>query len=465
MTQKQAFNILKLGHNVFLTGPPGSGKTFLIEKYINYLKKKKVRIGITASTGIAATHINGITINSWSGLRVIEDGMQENQINSRIKSILQKKNLHARISKTRTLIIDEISMLDARYLDLVDRVCQAVKQNALPFGGLQILLSGDFFQLPPVSKGLIKKEFAYFSSVWRKAALKICYLDEQHRHTDQNYIKILNAIRKNNIKRETLEALKSRMNQPINSPLAATKLYTTNFQVDAINQYELSRLSGGKKVYKMNSGCKKGNEAILRQLMSNSIIPQVLGLKKGAVVMFIKNNFDDSGVNRYVNGTLGKVIGFTEETKYPIVKTADEREITAFPRKWSIEDDGVDLAWVNQIPLRLAWSITVHKSQGMSLDEAIIDLSNTFEYGMGYVALSRVCSLSGMCLLGLNRLAVQVNPEIVELDKKFIYESDKVKTALDSMSKREIKKGQKEFVKSVVKKSERRDVFDQVFDR
>lgn len=260
-----------------------------------------------------------------------------------------------------------------------------------------------------MNKGDVEKKFAYFSNAWKNAALKICYLDEQYRYTDQNYIQVLNEIRKNSIKKETLEALKSRMNHPVNSPIEATKLYTTNSQVDAINQDELSRLPGAKKVYNMNSGCTKGNEAMLRQLMSNSIIPQVLGLKKEAIVMFIKNNFDDTGVNHYVNGTLGKVIGFTKEAKYPIIKTTDKREIIALPRKWNIEEDGVDLAWVNQIPLRLAWSITVHKSQGMSLDEAIIDLSNTFEYGMGYVALSRVRSLSGMCLLGLNRLAVQVN--------------------------------------------------------
>ncbi|MCK5061310.1 AAA family ATPase [Candidatus Parcubacteria bacterium] len=465
MTQEQALNILKLGFNVFLTGPAGSGKTFLIEKYIEYLRNSKVGVGVTASTGIAATHLSGITIHSWSGLKVIEDGMSKKQINNRIKSVLTNENLSNKIQGASVLIIDEISMLDAAYLDLVDQVCQAVKKIALPFGNLQIVLSGDFFQLPPVNKkAKDKKKFAYLSGVWKNAALKICYLDEQHRYTDKKYIRILNDIRKNKIKKETLEALKSRMNKPIKSAIKATKLYTTNSQVDAINDYELSRLPGKEFVYDMRSGCGKGNEHILKQMLANSqIIPQVLKLKKHAVVMFVKNNFDSTGINSYVNGTLGKITGFTEETKYPIVETTDKRTIVAAPASWKIKEDDIDLAWIRQIPLRLAWAITVHKSQGMGLDEAIIDLGNTFEYGMGYVALSRVRSLSGMRLLGLNKLAVEVDPEIVKLDKKFVRQSKEAKIELSAMDKEEIKKKQKEFIKFAVDKSKAMDLFDEVF--
>jgi len=464
MTQKEALDILKLGANVFLTGPAGSGKTFLIEKYVEYLRKTKIGVGVTASTGIAATHINGITIHSWSGLKVIEDSMSKKQIDSRIKTIVRNEKLNNKISKAGVLIIDEISMLDASYLDLVDQACQAVKQTILPFGGLQVILGGDFFQLPPVNKKEEKeKRFAYFARAWKNADFKICYLDEQFRHSDKKYMGVLNDIRKNNVKKETLEALKSRMNKPIKSSIEATKLYTTNAQVDAINDYELSRIPGNEFVYEMKSGCKKGNEYILKQLLSSSqIIPQVLRLKKGAVVMFIKNNFDSTGFNRYVNGTLGKVIGFTKEDKYPIVETKDKRQIVASPASWKIKDDDIDLAWIRQIPLRLAWAITVHKSQGMSLDEAIIDLGNTFEYGMGYVALSRVRSLSGMCLLGLNKLAVQVDPEIVELDNGFIKQSRKAKEELHKMKKNEIEAGQKRFIEINSRKS-KVDLFDEVF--
>ncbi|MCK5211860.1 AAA family ATPase [Candidatus Parcubacteria bacterium] len=467
MKQEEALNILKLGFNVFLTGPAGSGKTFLIEKYIEYLRSKKVSVGVTASTGIAATYLSGITIHSWSGLKVIESGMSKKQIDSRIKSILKNEILSSKIQTASVLIIDEISMLDAEYLGLVDQVCQAVKKIAFPFGGLQIVLSGDFFQLPPVNKkGKDEKKFAYLSGVWKNAAFKTCYLDEQHRYTDKKYIRVLNDIRKNKIKKETLEALKSRMNKPVKSLIKATKLYTTNSQIDAINDYELSRLSDKEFVYDMRSGCRKGNEYILKQMIASSqVIPQVLRLKKGAVVMFIKNNFDSTGINGYVNGTLGKVVGFTEEAKYPKVETMDKRTIIAAPASWKIKEDDIDLAWIRQIPLRLAWAITVHKSQGMSLDEAIIDLGNTFEYGMGYVALSRVRSLSGVCLLGLNKLAVRVNPEIVELDKVFIRQSKEVKVELDAMGKKEIKRQQKEFMKSAADKSKAVDLFDEVFNK
>jgi ATP-dependent DNA helicase PIF1 len=466
MTQKEALDILKLGHNVFLTGPAGSGKTFLLEKYVGYLRKNGIGVGITASTGIAASHISGITIHSWSGLKVIEAGMSRKKIEARIKKIVKNDNSRERITKASVLIIDEISMLDAEYLNLVDRVCQTVKQSIQAFGGIQIIFSGDFFQLPPVNKGEEEgKRFAYLSKAWQKAGLKICYLSEQHRHIDKKYARVLGDIRKNKVKKENLETLKSRLNKPVKSAVEATKLYTTNAQVDAINDYELSRIPGKEYNYEMQSGCKKDNEYVLKQLLATAqIIPTTLRLKVGAVVMFIKNNFDKSGANTYVNGTLGRVINFSKDSKLPIVETTDKRIITAVPQSWKImEDDTTILAWLRQIPLRPAWAITVHKSQGMSLDEAIIDLSNTFEYGMGYVALSRVRSLNGMCLLGLNKLAVKVDPEVVKLDRQFIKESKKAAADLSKMSKKEIVEQQKRFIKLNSEENKKADLFDEVF--
>jgi ATP-dependent exoDNAse (exonuclease V) alpha subunit len=184
-------------------------------------------------------------------------------------------------------------------------------------------------------------------------------------------------------------------------------------------------------------------------LINNCTAPQELVLKEGAAVMFVKNKYDDVGGTHYVNGTLGKVIGFNEHDNYPIVETFDGKTIVASPRAWTVEEEGEILAQVTQVPLRLAWAITVHKSQGMSLDGAVIDLREAFDYGMGYVALSRVRSLEGIQLLGLNNKALQVNPEIFELDKKFLLESKSALKEYKQLGKKEVTERQKRFLQPV----------------
>ncbi len=190
--------------------------------------------------------------------------------------------------------------------------------------------------------------------------------------------------------------------------------------------------------------------------------PSRLVLKVGAVVMFVKNKFDDSGRAQYVNGTLGKVVGFSEIDDYPIVETCDKRKITANPKQWAIEEGDEIFAEITQIPLRLAWAITVHKSQGMSLDEVVVDLGQAFDFGMGYVALSRVRTLEGMELLGLNKMALCVSPEIAEKDKEFLKQSKFDTNDLKKMSDKEIKKREKECLGLMLKK-EKHDLFDGIF--
>ena len=169
-------DILKLGHNVYLTGPAGSGKTHLLNQYIAYLKSHKITVGITASTGIAATHMGGTTIHSWSGMG-IRDSMTEEEI----EELVKRQYLRTRYLRTKVLIIDEISMLHAHRLDLVHAMCKIFKSNSVPFGGMQIIMCGDFFQLPPVSKGQEKADFVTESEIWHEMQLQICYLDEQFR--------------------------------------------------------------------------------------------------------------------------------------------------------------------------------------------------------------------------------------------------------------------------------------------
>jgi len=405
MNQSQALKIMQLGCNVFLTGSAGTGKTFLLNQLVNYLKNKKIKAGVTASTGIAATHLGGRTIHSWAGM-----GIEQAMDGKAIKRLARNEELREKIKETKVLIIDEISMLDAERLDLVDKICKAVKNPFLPFGGIQIILCGDFFQLPPVDRNK-QARFAYDAFSWRNSEIKVCYLEEQFRQDDLEFINILNQIRDNKAGEEELNLLRKRLFKSVDYSVRPTKLYTHNLDVDAINNYELGRIAKDEMVYRMS---ESGPKELTDFLKKSCLAPLELKLKIGAIVMFVKNNFDSG----YVNGTLGAVLDFNEEG-YPVVKTKNGLTIIAAPSSWNIEEDDRVIASIRQIPLRLAWAITVHKSQGMSLDAAEIDLSKSFERGMGYVALSRVRTLSGIRLMGINQLAIKVNQRVVEKDKEF----------------------------------------------
>jgi len=435
MTQPQILEMLKSGQNAFLTGPAGCGKTFLLNQYIEYLKENNVEVGITASTGIAATHLNGRTIHSWCGM-----GINPKLTKTQITKLKRKKHLKQRINNAKVLVIDEVSMLNATRLDVVDAICKAFRKDIRPFGGLQIILCGDFFQLPPVSRGKEDGDFVTESKIWKKMDIKICYIEEQYRQEDGEFLKVLNDIRGDTVTQETCEILESRINQPTNTDIKPTKLYTHNADVDIYNFLELNRLEGGEAVFHMTD---YGPLPLVKALKRNCLTSEVLTLKIGAVVMFVRNNFDKG----YVNGTLGKIIDFDDDSGYPVVETTTGETIIASPERWVVEEDGEDIASLTQVPLRLAWAITVHKSQGMSLDSAEIDLSKTFEYGMGYVALSRVRSLEGITLMGINELALKVNEEATKLDKELYSKSLKDLEEYSKLSKKEIKKLQKDFIK------------------
>src|SRR3989344_1418702 len=436
MTQQEAFEVFKLGYNVYLTGSAGSGKTFLLNKYINYLKNKDVGVGITASTGIAATHMNGRTIHSWAGI-----GIKDELTRDHMEKLLRNTKFRIRFLATKVLIIDEISMLHSFRLDMVDIVCRAFKKNELPFGGLQVILSGDFFQFPPVCKKGEDGSFVDTSNAWRRMGIKVCYLTEQHRQQDDDYLKLLNCIRSGNVTNNALGLLVDRFNKEVVLEITPTKLYTHNLDVYAINNFELDKITEEAKTFKMHTS---GEPHLVEVLKSGCLAPEVLTLKKGAVVMFVKNNFDKG----YVNGTLGKIIDF-DQSGYPIVMTIKKTKVIASPTSWEIEENRVKLAEISQIPLRLAWAITVHKSQGMSLDVAEIDLSKSFAFGMGYVALSRVRTLAGIKLIGLNDMALQVNKGVIALDQQLCNASLIVAAELTKMSFWEKRKRQKEFLKSI----------------
>ncbi|MHB8792560.1 MAG: ATP-dependent DNA helicase [Thermoleophilia bacterium] len=453
MDQDQALALMKTGASVFLTGEPGSGKTHTVNRYVKYLRGAGVSPAITASTGIAATHIGGTTVHSWSGI-----GIRKELSSKELKNFFRRHGHRKRLRETGVLIIDEISMLDAATLDLVSTVCKRANNSAWPFGGMQVILVGDFFQLPPVSRAGEPAEFAFRSPAWAELDPRVLYLTEQHRQEDADFLSLLQAIRAGAFEETHFERLKSRRvgGGQVSSggggahpgsdhgaiPDGVTKLFCHNANVDAVNSRELARLPGEESHFQMTSW---GEAARVEKLRSSCTSPETLTLKAGALVMFTRNDFEAG----YVNGTLGKVTGFDADDGLPLVRTAAGKSFKAEPHDWSIENNDEVVATVTQVPLRLAWAITVHKSQGMSLDAAVIDLSRVFECGQGYVALSRVRSLSGLHLLGMNPRAMMVHPEVAEADTEFRACSERLAELLARTPQAELKEQWERFIEGI----------------
>lgn len=446
MNQDGALAILKTGANVFLTGEPGSGKTYTVNRYVAWLRQHEIEPAITASTGIAATHINGMTIHSWSGI-----GVRNNLPARDLDRIAKNKQVMRRVENAGTLIIDEVSMLSAQTTGMVERVCQRIRGGDKPFGGLQVVLVGDFFQLPPVSRRDAQMqrtlaisndnhaEFAFASRIWRSLNFLVCYLSEQYRQEDPEFLNLLMAIRRGSF--SELHRILLRKRYSASAEDGIPQLFSHNFDVDRVNTAELMKLTGALRTFDM---VHRGPENLVTQLKKGCLSPQSLNLKVGARVMFTRNDSE----RRFVNGTLATILGFSKESGWPVVKTKLGRIILAEPQEWRLEDGGRVLACLIQVPLRLAWAITVHKSQGMSLDAAHMDLSKAFEYGQGYVALSRVRTLEGLSLGGLNERALEVHPEIRAKDEEFRQQSRVVEEEFRKISTTELSEMQRRFIRT-----------------
>lgn len=409
MRQSTALTLLKSGRNVFLTGSAGAGKTYVVNQYIEYLRERNVPVAVTASTGIAATHMNGMTIHAWSGI-----GIKDKLTSQDLRNMKTKKYLKDKLEGAKVLIIDEISMLHKNQLELVNTVLKFFKDPTRAFGGVQVILSGDFFQLPPVGNAneTPRDKFAFMSKAWLEANLAICYLTEQHRQDDRALDTILNDIRRGKVSEDSIALLEQAAQTELTHFEEPPKLYSHNRDVNMLNITRLRELEGMSKLFQATT---KGNPKLLETLKKSVRAEEQLELKKGAKVMFVKNNYDAG----YINGTLGEVVKYSEE-QLPVVKLANGQEMKVERDEWAIEDDkGNALASFTQIPLRLAWAITVHKSQGMTLEAAEVDLSKSFEKGQGYVALSRLKNLKGLKLTGFNRTALEVDNLAFRADQRF----------------------------------------------
>ncbi len=433
MTQDDALQVLTMGKNVFLTGAAGSGKTYVLNRYIEWLRDRGIEPAITASTGIAATHIGGTTVHSWSGI-----GIKDHLSAYDLDRVGQKESLVKRLTATRVLIVDEVSMLSARTLEMVDQVIRAGTRRGEPFGGIQVVLCGDFFQLPPVVRGHGEGVFAFTSTVWRDLDLHTCYLTEQFRQSDGALLSLLNSIREGDVTDELAKALAARVGTT--TPDDIPYLYTHNVDVDKLNNDKLLELPGKMHRFDMRTS---GSKKYVSLLLKGVLVPETLQLKKSAVVMFVKNHPQ----GQYVNGTLGTVSGF--EGGVPLVRIRKRETIKAEPVSWTLEDGEKVRAELVQVPLRLAWAVTVHKSQGLSLDAARMDLRRTFAPGQGYVALSRVRTLDGIYLEGMTNLVYARHPDVALMDRKFQAQSVQIERRLQSTAKGRVSTLSERFVEQM----------------
>lgn len=406
--QEQVVEAFEADGNLFVTGGAGTGKSFLL----NYLKRNYSDSGlvVAASTGIAAVNIGGSTIHSWAGI-----GLGNMPADVIIKGLLGRKmtKLRRRIQAARALAIDEISMISAELLDLLDRVFRAVRQDERPMGGLQILFFGDFLQLPPVSKEK-NHEFCFNSHVWQDLGLKIFNLQEVFRQEDKKFIEILNKLRFGEVDDEVREVLSARTKAEDKKPaIKPTILTSHNYKAQNTNCSKLRDIAKKEVDFQAEFS---GDARKIEFLRKNCIAFEDLRLKIGAQVMMIKNTHQKDGV---INGSLGIVREFSTKKSYPVVEFDNGAVITVAREEWSIErfdetkKEAIVEASMKQIPLILSWAITIHKSQGLTLDKISCDLGQIFSPGQAYVALSRARGLGGVFIESVDFERIRADEEAV----------------------------------------------------
>lgn len=430
LEQQEAFDKYIAGNNIFITGPGGSGKSALIKLIYQHACENNKNIQVTAMTGCAAILLNckAKTIHSWSKIGLGNKLMEE--ITYKINRNKMAKNMWKR---TDILVIDEVSMLSLKIFELLNAVGKKIRQNEQPFGGIQLIFSGDFFQLPPVGSRDDPKssQFCFESEEWNRVFLREneVQLKTIFRQNEDAYTNILNQIRQGKIKRRTIETLQKLVNRDKREDQSIVKLYPVRSKVDAINKSEMQKLTTDGKQYNIRyeTELEMSNNDRTRRLniskqeidfelefMSNNIMcDKELLLKIGAQVMCVINIQDDKGQLLVCNGSQGKIIRYDETTKSPVVRFNNGYIKTMNPHIWA--SDKIPGIGVSQIPLILSWALTIHKSQGASLDNAEVDVgSNIFECGQSYVALSRVRTLDGLYLTSFDVNKIKINKKVKE---------------------------------------------------
>ncbi|EZA54089.1 ATP-dependent DNA helicase PIF1 [Ooceraea biroi] len=401
--QTRILNAVVSGKNVFFTGSAGTGKSFLLKKIISALPPDVTMA--TASTGVAACHIGGITLHQFAGIGLGTGTMD------RCFQLASRPSVTSVWRKTKHLVIDEISMVDGEFFDKIEAVARHVRRTERPFGGIQLILCGDFFQLPPVCKTNDRAKFCFQSEAWQKCVHFNYELQTVHRQKDAAFVKILNSIRIGRVTDDIVETLRETAKQRIESNgVLATRLCSHVKEADEINEFQLNELTGETKTYTASDSDTSMTHTLDQQLA----IPGKLVLKVGAQVMLLKNINLNSGL---VNGARGVVVSFKNDV--PVVQLRSGMHYEAKTEKWTIKTTSGVLIHRKQIPLKLAWAFSIHKSQGLTLDCIEMCLSRVFDAGQSYVALSRAQSLQSLRILEFDSQQVWANTTVLEFYKKF----------------------------------------------
>jgi len=409
--QKRVVDCVLSKKNVFFTGAAGTGKSVLLQYIINLLKSKysNYDIGVTASTGIAAINIGGCTLHSFLGL-----GLATENINILREKIKKLKRVRNRWINTKVLIIDEISMIDSIFFDKVEAIAKFARYSKEPFGGIQVIATGDFYQLPPVSNN----KFCFESKSWRLVFNEMIELTDIYRQKDYKFKKILNEIRYGEISQETEMEIRNLERNIICPPgITPTYLFPLREEVQNENEKRLAQLNG--KLYTFHS-VDTGDKTLLKQIDKNCPALEVINLKVGAQVCLIKNLN-----NSLINGSIGVIKSFSKENHPVVYFPVPNCLVTITPQEWVIEspksepNDITVMAKRIQIPLILSWALSIHKSQGQTLNYIIVDLTKIFECGQAYVALSRAANMEGLQVKGFNKQKIKANSKVLTFSKLF----------------------------------------------
>lgn len=400
--QRAVVDDVKAGHSVLVTGGAGTGKTTLL----NELRRDpEVHMDVTAATGVAAILIRGSTLHRFAGLGVGDHSAES------IYARLADREAPAlyNIKFCKTLAIDEVSMIDADMLDTVDRLFRLIRgrYETLPFGGVQVVFFGDFMQLPPVTKRGDTMRFAFESDVWMELNTKVHILNEVFRQQDEDFAAALRDIREGNLSERAKALLEECSQERDFGDEVPVRLYTKNDKVNAVNMQELSKIDGAVTRY---AAQHTGKEWALDILEKNCLAPQMLYLKVGARVMLLQNISPENGL---ANGSMG-VVTSLGENRIGVRFDCGVNHIFEERSVWAYEEGNNVLATRTQFPLRLAWAITIHKSQGMSLDKMVVNISTCWEPGQAYVALSRARTKEGLHIEGYREGAIKASKLALE---------------------------------------------------
>ncbi|KAJ5107244.1 ATP-dependent DNA helicase PIF1 [Penicillium angulare] len=459
--------VVDRGKSIFFTGSAGTGKSVLMREIIKKLrikyKREPDRVAVTASTGLAACNIEGVTLHSFAGI-----GLGKEAVPELVKKIKKNQKARNRWLRTKVLVVDEVSMVDGDLFDKLEEIARRIRNNGRPFGGIQLVVTGDFFQLPPVPEGGREAKFSFSAATWNTTIQHTILLTHVFRQRDPEFAAMLNEMRLGQISPSTIEAFR-KLSRPLNfhDELDATELFPTRNEVENANSARMARLSGEMMSFKAVDSGTITDPQYREKLLSNCMAPPLINLKKGAQVMLIKNMEDT-----LVNGSIGRVVAFMDEAKFDWYRTNEgevqanedgdmsdedsvsrarkklkamvhkedgapggrkwplvcfvqpdgtERHLLCQPEAWKIElPNGEVQAQRQQVPLILAWALSIHKAQGQTLQRVKVDLGRVFEKGQAYVALSRATSQEGLQVSRFEPRKVMVHHKVLEFYKKLV---------------------------------------------